>query len=1527
MKRLVSLLIFLLIPLFVQAGECTDKGTTIVYVNGIFTNNLEAQRDTKLLKDVFFLKSKQNEVNFLTAYNESHLEGFGDLVTAVSEAYGGVDSLELNPLLSQIHDQLTTQKVLLVGHSQGTFYTNALYEYLIQHGMDAKSVAVYNIATPADRVAGNGKYLTSSTDKVISQVVSLANVGKARLPLPSNITLDLSSQEQADPYGGHSLSAVYLPQAGDRIIQDMEQAIAGLSAGETRETCFEAPTTDAVYEDSRARLFHADLLSQAIVWVFKTGVNAVSTVFSTVTGLASHLSGASLLTAVSQNTPAAVFPEETVDEHSEEGVESAALEPSTSEQDQIDDLLEQIDILKSLIAQAQGKPPIAEPAAIPLDIPELPIKAVVAVAGKKSYPPLLISEVQAAGASDEKQEFVELYNPNASAIDLTGWYVQKKTATGTSWSSYASSTLFKNKLISAGGYFLVAREGYYGGVGNVFTSASITDNNSFVLRDPNGDAADKVGFGSPQDYEGSPAPAPTAGQSIGRKIAAGIEQETDNNLTDFEVQKLTPRAQNETYVPVIITPSDTLAPTTSFTVVAKQKSPEFTINFTITDPVGVVAPSGIAQYVFRWQESTEGSTWHEDNLAVVSGSPLVQAFTRQFTGEDEKTYYFQVKAKDNSGNESDWSPEIPASTTVAVSKKILINEIQTGGVIAKDEFIELYNPYEVAVDITGFALKKKTVTGTESNLISVSSKNFDGKMIPAKGYFLIAPPDNGDGTKNYTGSTVPDARYSGTSFSIAANNTVLLYDSYGDVIDKVGYGSAIDAEGSATVNPPDKLSIERKMIGQDTNNNADDFRISALSTPGKSFMQVQIQHATDYKGNITYAGVEPYYKERITWNSGSPNVAEYEVQYRLNGGNWQAWLKTTDTSGEFAAYTSLLETETVYEFRVRAKDISGNYSDWAVASADISLPVVINEINFYENGALGSQWIELRNRTDAEMSLTGWTIISKGLTINLTGSIPAHGYTMLRQDVDFTGLLSTTEARLYDNYNRFIDEMFNEGGWGPDDLLVDGEGKSLERISMYAFGGDHRNWKAHENTPGAQNSNDQRYTLINQDFFRDTMLPESLSPYVFVGDKIVDTGVTLTVEKGAVIKFYDIIASLLVKGNVRAIGEDGDEIVFTSFADDEYGGDSNMDKEVTAGVPGQWLGLRFVAGSQPSTFDYIRVRFAGATRGFSPPSWGKPFWVEGSDLTITNSIFEKNLPAPMVSSAAISLTDSHVLIDRVTFDNENAKAIFISGGSPDIQNSTFTNGSHGVYIAPSADTSISCTPTIQTNTFKKNDRPIFIEQNCYPVISSNEFTDNTYNAVMLGGDISQNMTLGEGVPYIVISPLLVKEGVTLTLEPGTQLFFDGSSSGLQIYGTLTAIGMADKPITFSAYESTTPGKWGGLYFSPTSQNSTLEQVVISYGGSASLSAALKVDQSTITMKNSEIRSNDNNAVWLKDSNSLLDGVVMIDNAKGLFIQGGSPEVKNSILQNKSTNISVQGGTPNLHDTDPDDPEKNTLIEP
>lgn len=75
--------------------------------------------------------------------------------------------------------------------------------------------------------------------------------------------------------------------------------------------------------------------------------------------------------------------------------------------------------------------------------------------------------------------------------------------------------------------------------------------------------------------------------------------------------------------------------------------------------------------------------------------------------------------------------------------------------------------------------------------------------------------------------------------------------------------------------------------------------------------------------------------------------------------------------------------------------------------------------------------------------------------------------------------------------------------------------------------------------------------------------------YRIVGDLIVTAGAELTIEPGAVVKFNPD-CSLIVEGSLKAEGTTARPVIFTSWKDDEYGGDSNEDENATDPQMGDW---------------------------------------------------------------------------------------------------------------------------------------------------------------------------------------------------------------------------------------------------------------------------------------------------------------------------------------------------------------------
>lgn len=1590
---LLTFVLFIVTPVFTYALDCGSKGVTVIFINGIFSSEASATADKDLLKYKFLNGGGDKNVAFYNGFNPSHLSGLGDLIKVVMQAYqGGSLDYDLTTILRQVHSELSTRKVLLVGHSQGTFYTNAAYDYLISHGVPKESVAVYNVGTPADKVAGGGNYLTSSTDKVINFIArGLIDAAFARPPLPANITIPLPPDQEQSPLGGHYFSEFYLKEAPDKIIGDIQREIDTLSEGKgnsapSPDGCFVAPDNSLDYQVkglgfaaadtvtgqvakttgllAKVSLAVATMIKQAADYSFQAVADGVNYVYSLSRNLnIAKLLGASLISSQAPQyvsneliSPDVPIPENMpAMQSSQPPTESAApavVPDENDKQDQIDDLMEKIDELKQRLAELSAAPLLKVP--VTADVQLAPdtntsqvqtasvkyqtgATMVGASGGRTIYPKLLISEVQIGGATDQKQEFVELFNPNPGAVDLTHWYMQRKTKTSASYATFAPSSLFEGKKISAGGFFLIARQGS-GFSGDVFVDNPLTEDNTLALKNPGEEISDKVGWGQAADFEVSLAPNPSAGQSIGRASNPGSESDTDNNAADFQMNIPTPGFPNRLYVvPLLVATKDTIAPTVVFKLNAVQNTLAFAVTIDITDAGGAAVPSGIAGYTFRWKEAA--GDWHEDAYQGLADSPVTFSVARDFTGDDEKTYYFQVKTKDGAGNESDWQTEIPTQTTISLFKKVLINEIQVAGITTKDEFIELYNPNSVDMNLTGFSLKKKTSGGTESNV--VSSAAFSG-TIKSLDYFLIAPPDNADGTKNYTEAAPPDLQYSGKTFSIASNNTVLLYDASGTLLDKVGFGTAKDFETAPAQNPDTGKSIERKKLGQDTDDNSQDFKVSDTPTPKGAFPKVILQDATDYSNDISSSSPgAPAHNLVIKWQSPSQNINFYQVQYKLNDGEWTDWLANTQNTQEnFPSAYSLLSDHGYY-FRARAQDADGNLGSWSPQiTVDLQNHVVINEITYAgTNVNTKSQWIELYNKSDNDVALDGWNIVSgtngtSAMNIVLKGTIAKKGYFVLGNgaaasdvpaDQVFTGELGKSYVYLRNQNNRYIDQLYTPSFAWDESSFIDAEGnrRSLERVSPYSFGMFDKNWKINRgseayNTLGRQNSVYQMYTYYATSFIEDTVLKQELSPWVFSGLATqIFKGVTLTIEPGTVIKFYDSQSNLTVNGTLKAIGGSDLPIVFTSFRDDQDGGDANGDQDQTAPAPGDWLGVYFSPDSVNSQLDHVDVRYGGATLGFSPLGWGNTLWVDHTAISLKNSVIEEN------KNRGLMLQNSNSVIDSVAFLNNNitdwppglneSKAVDVQGASPVISNSRFENNSQGVYVGAFFDQAggamVPSRPSISNNSFTKNVNPIWLDSLAYPILTNNQAIGNQVNATVFNGNISQDTTLQPDLPYLIKRVITVPENTTLTLNPGVIMEFQDSFSGLQIEGTLKAVGSPDQPIVFRPHyynqDWIAPGNWLGLSFTNTSSNSDVEYADISYAGAmigSAFGAAIKVDQSPMMLKNSIIHDNANNGVWLVNSASTIDASTLLKNDKALYAQGGSPVISNSDFESNSYGV-------------------------
>ena len=125
--------------------------------------------------------------------------------------------------------------------------------------------------------------------------------------------------------------------------------------------------------------------------------------------------------------------------------------------------------------------------------------------------------------------------------------------------------------------------------------------------------------------------------------------------------------------------------------------------------------------------------------------------------------------------------------------------------------------------------------------------------------------------------------------------------------------------------------------------------------------------------------------------------------------------------------------------------------------------------------------------------------------------------------------------------------------------------------------------------------------------------------YWIRGNVTVADGSTLSLSPGTVIKAGGN-TRLLVQGNMVADGSLSDQIVFTSYLDDNYGGDTNGDGDNTTPSAGNWRGLRFENCGAETVFRNAVVRYAGDDNYNAIDLYNSSFDVENAIIVNNNYV-------------------------------------------------------------------------------------------------------------------------------------------------------------------------------------------------------------------------------------------------------------------------------------------------------------------
>jgi hypothetical protein len=150
------------------------------------------------------------------------------------------------------------------------------------------------------------------------------------------------------------------------------------------------------------------------------------------------------------------------------------------------------------------------------------------------------------------------------------------------------------------------------------------------------------------------------------------------------------------------------------------------------------------------------------------------------------------------------------------------------------------------------------------------------------------------------------------------------------------------------------------------------------------------------------------------------------------------------------------------------------------------------------------------------------------------------------------------------------------------------------------------------------------------------------------------------------------------------------------------------------------------------------------------------------------------------------------------------------------------------------------------------------------------------NATQVAGNITTNTTwTAANSPYEVTAYLQVLPGVTLTIEPGVQVFV-AEHTHIDVDGTLIAEGTQAQPITFSG-STAQSGWWYGIQATYTEEQPatvSFNYVTVEHSGYANLynGAALGVSYTNTTVRNSTFKNNGSHGL-----NAELHGPLILEN--------------------------------------------------
>ncbi len=397
-----------------------------------------------------------------------------------------------------------------------------------------------------------------------------------------------------------------------------------------------------------------------------------------------------------------------------------------------------------------------------------------------AYAPIVITEMQAGSTASASEEFIELYNQSAQAIDLTAghWQVQVASSKASSWASPLRTISLAGNLGSGEYYLLASNYQAPGASGGYLNTAA--------------DATFSAGLSAESGhvrvvYTASPTSGTTGAQVIDDELEWTTT--TGSQMTSASIDNRAPFVLSAALVPGsslkrVIHPDGTFADTDT-------DSADFVLSLCPSPTTSHAAASGGQGAVTSEPHQASAS---DSNLPTAPVATVVDAINQacaappsgstQSTGDSATDGVSppQVEppvAEPDQPSQADGAPLVsqptmPADDVGLMSPQIteLLPNPAAPQTDAADEFVELYNGNAQPFDVSGFALE----TGAKAKHHYIFPS---GTMLPSHGFVAY-----------FSGTT-------GIALSNASGQVSLL-DPFGSRLDETDpYGTAKEGQAWA----------------------------------------------------------------------------------------------------------------------------------------------------------------------------------------------------------------------------------------------------------------------------------------------------------------------------------------------------------------------------------------------------------------------------------------------------------------------------------------------------------------------------------------------------------------------------------------------------------------------------------------------------------------------------------------------------------------------------------------------------------